>query len=138
METFRKKKAPQVGNEDMNPGGGYWYGYGYQQPQVTFLLSEVLQDVCHVQCACTSVECYVTKERRPKIVFQVPLRKGWTKKVPGPSHFGAYHAFYSPTTGLSGGGKWGAEVKISYVSHVHGTGGQLASFSTFFLAGNQS
>ena len=41
---------------------------------------------------------------------QVPLRKGWTKKVPGPSQFGTFHAYYSPTTGLSGGGKWGAEV----------------------------
>ena len=78
------------------------------------------------------------QRKETKFVFQVPLRKGWTKKVPGPSHFGAYHAFYSPTTGLSGGGKWGAEVKISFVSHVYGTGGQLASFSTFFLAGNQS
>ena len=47
----------------------------------------------------------------------MPLRKGWTKKVPGPSQFGTFHAYYSPTTGLSGGGKWGAEV-IKWRHHV--------------------
>ena len=118
----------------MNPGGGYWYGYGYQQPQVIILISEVFRTyvISNVRTQAQSAR------KETKIVFQVPLRKGWTKKVPGPSHFGAYHAFYSPTTGLSGGGKWGAEVITNYVSHVHGTGSQLAYFSTFFVAGNQS
>ena len=80
----------------MNPGGpgGYWYGYGYQQPQVLF----------HVKNVCISQH----------YLKQVPLRKGWTKKVPGPSQFGTFHAYYSPTTGLSGGGKWGAEVINSW------------------------
>ena len=53
---------------------------------------------------------YVKNVRISHHLKQVPLRKGWTKKVPGPSQFGTFHAYYSPTTGLSGGGKWGAEV----------------------------
>ena len=121
----------------MNPGGGYWYGYGYQQPQVIFLTSAL--QFCMTYAMCMHQRRVLCNQRKEtKLVSQVPLRKGWTKRVPGPSHFGAYHAFYSPTTGLSGGGKWGAEVKISFVPHVYGAGGQLASFSTFFVAGNQS
>ena len=32
------EEQAKKGNVGMNPGGpgGYWYGYGYQQPQVPF------------------------------------------------------------------------------------------------------
>ena len=92
MASVDFEEQAKKGNVGMNPGGpgGYWYGYGYQQPQVPF----------HI------INVRITQH----YLKQVPLRKGWTKKVPGPSQFGTFHAYYSPTTGLSGGGKWGAEV----------------------------
>ena len=50
LKSKRKKQTEANSrNVEMNPGGpgGYWYGYGYQQPQVTFFIATDLQcDTC--------------------------------------------------------------------------------------------
>ena len=46
----KKEREADSRNVEMNPGGpgGYWYGYGYQQPQVTFFTATVSSSVCHI------------------------------------------------------------------------------------------
>ena len=82
----------------------------YSQQQPLFFPVGHLLDMQDMIFRKSKMQHKIFSNRKSETIVQVPLRKGWTKKVPGPSHFGTFHAYYSPTTGLSGGGKWGADV----------------------------